>query len=262
MSRTFSVSTIGVPRKELHLLRAIFALSKTRSAHFGLADENSNHNADIIVVNQDDPTAMAEWHSTFTDQKGTPACPTIRLTNHIPNDDDRYYLNKPFIATRVLGLLDQITMKELEFEQVLAFNETSSSTSTKSLEVSASEHKSENFRALVVDDSLPVRIQMDLALKQFASDVDFAETGDKALEFINDNEYDVIFLDVILPGVDGYEICKKIKSNKEKKNTPVIMLSGNSSPADQVKGRLAGCDTYLIKPVKSDVFKQVISEYL
>lgn len=114
---------------------------------------------------------------------------------------------------------------------------------------------------LVVDDSLPVRIQMDQALKQFDADVDFAKTGEEAFDYINNNDYDVIFLDVVLPGVDGYEICKFIKEDKTK-DTPVIMLTGNSSPQDKIKGKLVGCDTYLIKPVGKVVFREVMNQYL
>ena len=115
--------------------------------------------------------------------------------------------------------------------------------------------------ALVVDDSLPVRVQMDLALKPFASHVDFAEDGEKAFELIRQKAYDIVFLDVILPGADGYEICKAIKSDPNRKSTPVIMLTSNSSPADRIKGRLAGCDTYLIKPVRHEVFMGVVERY-
>lgn len=116
--------------------------------------------------------------------------------------------------------------------------------------------------ALVVDDSLPVRIQMRTALASIAQHVDFAESGEAALDLIDRRRYSVIFLDVILPGKDGYEVCKRIKRHPLQKGTPVVMLTGSSSPADRVKGKLAGCDTYLIKPVKQAVFEQVVSEFV
>jgi len=78
---------------------------------------------------------------------------------------------------------------------------------------------------------------------------------------VNENNYDIIFLDIILPGIDGYEVCKAIKEGKCK-DTPVIMLTGNSSPADRIKGNLSGCDTYLIKPVGQVVFQEIINQYL
>jgi len=118
------------------------------------------------------------------------------------------------------------------------------------------------FVALVVDDSLPVRIQMQSALKSLATHVDFAETGEQGLEFIEKRAYSIVFLDVILPGKDGYEICRRIKKHPLQQRTPVVMLTGNSSPADRVKGRLAGCDTYLMKPVKQSVFEQLVAEFM
>ncbi len=103
---------------------------------------------------------------------------------------------------------------------------------------------------------------MKKALHNIAGRVDFAETGEEAEKLIRDNTYDIVFLDVILPGVDGYDICKLIKKDPDKGKTPVIMLTSNSSPADRIKGKMAGCDTYLIKPVNQDIFREIIHEYL
>jgi two-component system, cell cycle response regulator len=116
--------------------------------------------------------------------------------------------------------------------------------------------------ALVVDDSLPVRIQMQSALKSIAAHVDFAETGEQALELIDKRAYSIIFLDVILPGKDGYDICRRVKKHPQQQQAAVVMLTSNSSPADRVKGKLAGCDTYLIKPVRQAVFEQVVAEFV
>jgi CheY-like chemotaxis protein len=116
-------------------------------------------------------------------------------------------------------------------------------------------------RFLVVDDSLPVRIQMKEALKGFAKTIDFAHSGEDAMFLIDNCKYDVIFLDVILPGKDGYEVCRYIRGHTLQRQTPVIMLTGNSSPADRVKGKLAGCDTYLIKPVRASVLAELIGTF-
>jgi CheY-like chemotaxis protein len=117
-------------------------------------------------------------------------------------------------------------------------------------------------RILVVDDSLPVRIQMKTALESFTKSIDFADNGDQAVMLIDNCKYDVIFLDVIMPGRDGYDVCRYIRRHPLQKKTPVIMLTGNSSPADRVKGKLAGCDTYLIKPVRQSVLAEVIGEFI
>jgi len=90
-----------------------------------------------------------------------------------------------------------------------------------------------SYSVLVIDDSLPVRIQMDQALKPYAKHVDFATCAEEAFEFVNTNKYDIIFLDIILPDIDGYEICKIIKQDKAK-DTPVIMLTSNSSSSGYI----------------------------
>jgi twitching motility two-component system response regulator PilG len=69
-------------------------------------------------------------------------------------------------------------------------------------------------------------------------------------------------LDVVLPDGDGYQLSKLIKHDKLKKRTPVIMLTGKSSPFDKVRGKLAGCDAYIPKPAKHDTLQKVINQYL
>jgi twitching motility two-component system response regulator PilG len=116
--------------------------------------------------------------------------------------------------------------------------------------------------ALVVDDSSTIRKQIEMELKLFGVQVDAVESGERAFELLAHKNYDLILLDVMLPGVDGYQICKTIKKDKAKKETPVVMLTSKSSPFDRIKGALAGCDTYLTKPVKQSSFEKVIKKYL
>ena len=92
--------------------------------------------------------------------------------------------------------------------------------------------------------------------------VEFAETGERAIDVIGTKHFDLILLDVVLPGIDGYKVCKLIKRDKLKKQIPVIMLTGKSSPFDHVKGALAGADTYLNKPVNQITFDKAVSRYL
>ena len=119
-------------------------------------------------------------------------------------------------------------------------------------------------KALVVDDSATTRKQIEIELEQLGIAVDLAESGEQAFEFLNKSQgYDLIFLDVILPGlVDGYNICKTIKRDKQRKRIPVIMLTGKGSPFDRIRGKLAGCNTYLTKPVRREQFQTVVKKYL
>ena len=103
---------------------------------------------------------------------------------------------------------------------------------------------------------------MVTALQNLASAVDFAASGEQAMSMIEQRKYDVIFLDVILPGKDGYEVCRYIRRHPTHKKVPVIMLTSNSTPADRVKGKMAGCDTYLVKPVRQSMLAEVIADFI
>ncbi|MFZ1386062.1 MAG: response regulator [Thiolinea sp.] len=115
-----------------------------------------------------------------------------------------------------------------------------------------------HHRALVVDDSAAIRKQLELELRQAGIASDFAETGEEALQKVASHTYDLVFLDIIMPGIDGYETCRQMRMRKEMKKTPIIMLSAKTSPLDEVQGVIAGASTYLTKPVKSDQLQKTL----
>jgi two-component system, cell cycle response regulator len=71
-----------------------------------------------------------------------------------------------------------------------------------------------------------------------------------------------VFLDVIMPGIDGYQVCKLIKSKRAANKTAVIMLTSKGSPFDRIRGAMAGCDAYLTKPVDEDKLLESIVKFL
>lgn len=255
-----TVAAIGIPPQEEKRLQAAFKHSETRATTYKFADLDSS--PDILMVNADEPEALVKWRQYRDNLESNEiAIPSSVLVSQNREFQTKHYqVRRPLIASRAISILDQVSSNELGRKYDVAFLSDSAAPAAAPAKPSP-EAASKGYAALVVDDSLPVRIQLDQALKAFAEKVDFAETGEEAFELINGNNYDLIFLDVILPGVDGYEICKVIKQGKAK-DTPVIMLTGNSSPADRIKGKLAGCDTYLIKPVGEAVFQEVVQNYL
>lgn len=258
----YYVASIGLEEKDQQILLTMLALSKNRSPTFILFESGGNKKtADILLVDADNPKAIKRWTAYLESNKADSKIMSVMLCDDVPppnpNDHNRY-IKKPMSATLLLSTLEKLVLEEISQESQQLFTGDSTDNDT----VEQNKEISKKITALVVDDSLPVRIQMKKALQSIARTVDFAETGEEAQNLIDKNTYDIIFLDVILPGVDGYDICKLIKKNNNTKNTPVIMLTSNSSPADRMKGKMAGCDTYLIKPVRHDIFKEVIYEYL
>ena len=104
-------------------------------------------------------------------------------------------------------------------------------------------------RALVVDDSTTLQRLLDLTLRSLGVEVEFAARGDDAIALALSKSYDVIFLDVMLPGADGYQVCKAVKRDARAKHVAVIMLTSKDSAFDKVKGIMAGTNAYLTKPV-------------
>jgi CheY-like chemotaxis protein len=125
--------------------------------------------------------------------------------------------------------------------------------------VVAKEVEVSGYRALVVDDSLAIQksLELNLATLPQISVIDFADSGEIALEKAEAMQYDLIFLDVMMPGIDGYETCTRLRKKPEYKKTPIIMVSGKTSPLDEVKGVMAGCTTYLTKPVQQEAFQKL-----
>lgn len=115
---------------------------------------------------------------------------------------------------------------------------------------------------LVVDDNVTVREFMKSKLASFNFNVDYAENGEEAIGLTGQKYYTCIFLDVIMPGIDGYQVCKLIKSKRVTPKTAVIMLTSKDSPFDKIRGSMSGCDAYLTKPVDEEKLLETIVKYL
>ena len=264
--KIFSVAAIGISNIERNIMRNIFRLSQHRVRSYTLLDSEAA-TPDIALVDAESGNTglLAQWREHH------PELPTVAITRDAPTEQNPYRIRRPFVATRVLSVLDQIVIKELSYVPELVIGAEASPTTSSNAQVvtqaadqAAAKFQQQLFRhrALVVDDSLPVRKQIEIELKLLGVAADFAESGEIAFNMLDNNSYDIIFLDVVLPGVDGYKICKTIKKNKLRKSTPVIMLTSKSSPFDRIRGTFAGCNTYLTKPVSHDSFQKVVKHYL
>lgn len=118
------------------------------------------------------------------------------------------------------------------------------------------------FRVLVVDDSNVIRELMRLTLGQMGFNIDFSATGEQALYLVGQQKYDLVFLDAVLPGMDGYKVCKTIKADKSTRQVPVIMLTSRGTSNDKVLGAMAGTNAYLVKPIDRVKLVEAIQKHL
>ncbi len=122
-------------------------------------------------------------------------------------------------------------------------------------------HEEHNFRVLAVDDSPLMRTFLRNKLEPYGIAPEFASSGEEALFKISKQHFDLIFLDVMLPGMDGYDVCKMIKKNKDNNLMKVVMLTSKDKTFDKIRGTMAGCDGYLTKPVDEMKLRAIIERH-
>ncbi len=117
------------------------------------------------------------------------------------------------------------------------------------------------FKVLVVDDSNTIRRSAEIFLKQGGHEVLLAEDGFDALAKINDYRPDLVFCDILMPRLDGYQTCAIIKRNARFAGIPVVMLSSKDGVFDKARGRMVGSQEYLTKPFTKDQLLQAVQQF-
>ena len=117
-------------------------------------------------------------------------------------------------------------------------------------------------KVLVIDDSNTIRRSAEIFLKQGGYDVYLAEDGFDALSKVNDHAPALIFCDILMPRLDGYQTCAIIKRNSRYADLPVIMLSSKDGVFDKARGRMVGSQDYLTKPFTKDQLLEAVRLHL
>ncbi len=235
----------GFSENDTGKFQQIFNFSKSRNPSYMVCSDSP----DIILVNALSQSAI-ESSLSYIEQHPETTLVTVgraTFTNlSVPN------IAPPYITSRVLRLLDQISAQK--------HDEAKASKNTEKQTEPATQNTVNQYNVLVVDDSPSMQKMLEIELSQVELNIntEFADSGEEALEKTANKHYDFIFLDIMMPGIDGYEVCKTIRKKPEEKKTPIIMLSGKTSPLDEVKGVIAGCTTYLTKPIEHNEFQNVI----
>ena len=117
-------------------------------------------------------------------------------------------------------------------------------------------------KVMVIDDSNTIRRSAEIFLKASGCEVILAENGFDALSKISSEHPQIIFVDIMMPRLDGYQTCALIKRNPRFKSTPVIMLSSKNGVFDKARGRMVGSDHYLTKPFTQETLIETITTYV
>jgi twitching motility two-component system response regulator PilG len=117
------------------------------------------------------------------------------------------------------------------------------------------------IKVLVIDDSNTIRRSAEIFLKQGGHDVMLAEDGFDALAKVNDYQPHLVFCDILMPRLDGYQTCAIIKRNPLFADVPVVMLSSKDGVFDKARGRMVGAQDYLTKPFSKDQLLQAVQQF-
>ena len=124
-----------------------------------------------------------------------------------------------------------------------------------------SEGAPSSSKVLVIDDSNTIRRSAEIFLKQGGYEVLLAEDGFDALSKVNDHDPDLIFCDILMPRLDGYQTCAIIKRNPRFAHVPVIMLSSKDGLFDKARGRMVGSEEYLTKPFTKEQLLRAVEQF-
>ena len=265
-SKKILIGVFGLSEYELRLVRSVLSLTMVhgRAHSYALIDSSSTCTPDIVIVDPNNEQAkVALCELTSRDKSHEPF--VLFISNTPQASQDKYHLLRPLAPTKMLALLDLVAAeianllpaaKQAPIAPVVVATVPSLTLQPAIKPASVKPL----FRALIIDDSPTARIKIEIELRPMNIMADTAHTGEQALVMLGKKSYDLIFLDIVLPGVDGYDICKIIRHNQETKRIPVIMLTSKSSPFDRIRGSLAGCSSYLTKPVEHTKFHAVVEK--
>ncbi len=269
--KEFLLTIFGMNPALRTIVVSLCKLYRYRDRSYRVIERSDFEHVDIVIVDADDADALGEWYDVNDARGAAPGKPAVLIGAGFVEpaqeaDGGEYRLKRTRLSAHLLKTLDAITVRELKYvpELVIGGDDEPGAHALVSnlLEKSRCTDNGVNGKVLVVDDSLSVRTQMDLCLRLHDLAVDLVEDAEKALDLIEKGNYDVIFLDVVLPEMDGYKVCKLIKSNASTRSIPIIMLTGKSSPFNKVRGVMAGCDRYLTKPVDAEQLETVLKQYI
>jgi twitching motility two-component system response regulator PilG len=255
------------------MLASIFALAARRDPGFAQYEKSAGGSPDLYLVDIDNPEAAREFQA-LSKLASLPAV----LIGTAQAAATQTVLARPVQWARLLQALEATALAaepggvaaDVREDATLPLGRSHagalagrSSTAEPSIPDQAAKRRALGDKVLVVDDNATVRLFMKAKLAPFGFEVDYAETGEEAVGLTGTREYACVFLDVVLPGIDGYQVCKLIKSNKQAiKKTAVVMLTSRSSPFDKLRGSLAGCDEYLTKPLDEDRLLETIAQFI
>lgn len=251
-ARKARVAALGFEAVDLERLKRMFQVARPGVRGYLMVPAAVGAAFDMLLVNYD---ALPARFGKDELLRANPRATLVAVSRGDLAGAPAHHIRGMLIASKVLSLLDSLPLAGASPEPTPA----SPCLQAPIPQTVAAPAPIPGYRALVVDDSVAIQksLQLNLSTLEQVAAVDFADDGESALAKAQATRYDLIFLDVMMPGLDGYETCARLRKLPGYKKTPIIMVSAKTSPLDEVKGVIAGCTTYLTKPVQPVAFQNL-----
>lgn len=276
--KTVRIAAMNLAPGEEDMIRSALqsaGLSGHETSRYILLGNSSVKEAQIVIVNlktQD----LDRTNQLLQRVYGVKSTIFLVGDADVPQGGYKYVISRKDLDQSLVPLLDTVTRDELDAEYRMQFLNTAVNTPTKTANTAANPavqavkravpetpvaRGQALGRALIVDDSPSVRTQMNLYLSKRNFDCQLAQNSEEAIRAIKQSRFDIIFLDIVMPGADGYQACKAIKALEATRHVPVILLTSKNSPIDKIHGIMSGCDKYLTKPLRASELEGLLRSY-
>lgn len=252
---TVRIQLIGFTPSTRTLLKSTFAGYARKGRAF--VEVTSGEKPSIYLLDSDDIHACEAWRDARQDVIDAP----VVAIGKAPFDLDIPVMSKPLQWNNLYDTLVSalsIPAPVWSEQQRALLREKKRAQLSKPV---ANQNPNQRKKLLVCDDSATVRHYMAIKLAPFGYTVETAESGEEAIEKCKTTAYEAIFMDVEMGGLDGYDTCKAIRPLLTS-DTPIVMVTTRDSPFDKMRGTLAGCSAYLVKPVDENTISETMAKWL
>jgi twitching motility two-component system response regulator PilG len=250
---TLKLFVRGLERDERQLLEGLVRVSLRRSPRLEILDERDAGSADVVLIGATDTEAVA-WtrRQAWVADKAI-----IWIGAGEPTSPAQSVIRRP-VQWSILPILLARALEKKPGAAAAAAIAAAPGRTPARLPSRTSARS-----VLVVDDSLAIRNHLRSLLESGGFDVSAVDTVESALKVLAHQSFACVLMDVLMPGIDGYEGCRQIKGLlRGERAIPVVMLTSKTSPFDRIRGKMAGCDAYLTKPVDPQQLGDVLAQQL
>lgn len=256
------VALCGLTARDARLLETVINRAGDGKHQFQATPAENVHSPRIAIIDAGSPLSLAQYQEL---RQQYPDIVSVTISDHGMAGDSRYRIERKSLFLQVMKTLHEVADYELAGNKVSSHPAAATATapvSAAQADAPVAHCDHHQLLALVVDDSLTVREQLQQGLKRLGIVCHQADSAEAAMQLLSKQVYTLAFFDVVMPGTDGYELCRKVKQNPYTRSMPVLMLTSRASPFDRARGALSGCDTYLTKPITWDTFSQSVEKAL